>query len=73
MAVAGKYSFSEFCQEPVLRELVQVITRKLRGLSESRLESLERSVTSSLYEDQAALSRLQLLWAHLTGRNPHAS
>lgn len=67
IAVARRYSQQDFCQEPVLRELVRVITRRLQGLSSARREALEKSVTSTLFEDQSAHVRLRRLWAHLTG------
>ncbi len=72
MAVAAKYSSQEFCLEPVLLELVQVLTRRIKGLSPDRRMSLEKSVARSLFEDQSSLVRLQGLWTHLTRPASHA-
>ena len=72
LAVAAKYSAQEFCQEPVLLELVQVLTGRIRGLSPARRAALEKSVATSLYEDQSSLGRLQLLWTQLTRLAAHA-
>ncbi len=72
LAVAAKYSAQEFCQEPVLLELVQVLTRRISGLSPARRTALEKSVATSLYEDQSSLVRLQQLWTQLTRLAAHA-
>ena len=72
LAVATKYSAQEFCQEPVLLELVQVLTRRIVGLSPARRMALEKSVATSLYEDQSSLVRLQQLWTQLTRLAAHA-
>ncbi len=72
LAVASRYSAQEFCQEPVLLELVQVLTRRISGLSAARRTALEKSVTTSLYEDQSSLVRLQQLWTQLTRLASHA-
>ena len=72
LAVARKFASHDFCLEPVLLELVQVLTGRIRGISEVRRTAMERSVTATLYEDQTSMSRLQRLWTHLTELVTHA-
>lgn len=67
LRVAEKYSTMEFCVDPVLLELVRVLTRKIAGVSEARLARLEHTVSKSLADDQVSLQRLQHLWGQLKG------
>ncbi len=65
LAVAAKYPSLDFCTDPVLMELIQAITRRIKGLSENRLIAMERSVAASLLEDQVSHGRLQHFWEEL--------
>lgn len=64
-AVACRYSTLDFCVDPVLIELIQVVTRRMKGLSDRRLHAMERAIAASLSDDQVSLGRLQKLWDHL--------
>lgn len=64
-AVACRYSSLDFCVDPVLIELIQVVTRRMKGLSDKRLHAMERAVAASLSDDQVSHGRLQKLWEHL--------
>lgn len=65
IAVAAKYPTMDFCVDPVLLELIQAVTRRMKGVSDKRLFVMERAVAASLSEDQVSLGRLQKLWEHL--------
>jgi hypothetical protein len=65
LAVAAKYPSHDFCSDPILLELIQAITRRMKGLSENRLMAMERSVAASLLDDQESHRRLQHLWEQL--------
>ncbi len=64
-AVAARYSTVDFCVDPVLLELIRVVTRRMKGFSDHRLLAMERAVAASLSDDQVSLGRLQKLWDHL--------
>jgi hypothetical protein len=65
IAVASRYPTTDFCVDPVLLELIQAVTRRMKGVSENRLPAMERAVAASLSDDQVSLGRLQTLWEHL--------
>ena len=67
LAVAARYSTLEFCVDPVLMELIQVVTRRMKGLSENRLLAMERAVVASLADDHVSFGRLQQMWEQLRG------
>ncbi len=65
LAIASRYSSLGFCTDPVLMELIQVVTRRINGLSASRLLAMERAVATSLIDDQVSHARLQNFWEQL--------
>lgn len=67
LAVAAKYSALEFCVDPVLVELIQVLTRRMTGFSDNRLLAMERAMAASLADDHVSFGRLQQMWEQLRG------
>lgn len=65
--VALKYSSMDFCVEPVLLELVRVLTAQFEEISQAQRTALERRIALSFADDQVSMQRLQLLWDHLKG------
>jgi len=65
IAVASRYPTMDFCVDPVLLEMIQVVSRRMKGVSENRLLAMERAVAASLSDDQVSFGRLQKLWEHL--------
>ncbi len=65
LAIASRYASLEFCIDPVLKELIHVTTRRIKGLAENRLLEMERAVAASLIEDQVSHARLQNFWEQL--------
>lgn len=69
LAVAARYSTLAFCVDPVLLELIRVVTRQIKGLPVSRMQAMERAVAASLVDDQVSHGRLQNLWEQLKKRD----
>jgi hypothetical protein len=65
LAIASRYSSLEFCIDPVLKELIHVTTRRIKGLAENRQLAMERAVAASLIEDQVSHARLLNFWEQL--------
>ena len=65
LAVAAKYPSLDFCADPILLELIQAVTCRIKGVSENRRIAMERSVAASLLDDQVSHARLQHLWEQL--------
>lgn len=65
LAIASRNSSLGFCTDPVLIELIQAVTRRIKGLSASRLLAMERAVAGSLVDDPVSHARLQNFWEQL--------
>lgn len=70
--VAAKHANMEFCLDPVLTELTEVITRQFHGITDSQREVMTRAVATTLAGDQNSLVRLQHLWDEIQKVVAHA-
>ena len=55
----------DFCFEPVLVSMVEVILTGIGGLCDAEMGKLRASVASSLYDNTQSRERLQRLWEQL--------
>ena len=65
LAIAARHSSLDFCADPVLIDLIHVITQQIKGLSDRRRMAMERAVATSLVDDQVSHGRLQNFWEQL--------
>jgi len=69
LEVASRHSTLDFCVDPVLLELIRVVTRRIKGLSLSRMQAMEQAVATSLIDDQVSHGRLLNFWERLKRRD----
>ena len=69
LEVASRHSTLDFCVDPVLLELIRVVTRRIKGLSISRMQAMEHAVAASLIDDQISHGRLLNFWERLKRRD----
>ncbi len=65
LAIARNLKEYEFCFDPVLLAMVNVVAGQMTVLPVVQRQAMQKSVAASIYEDISARERLERLWGHL--------